>query len=65
MIYKVVQKVFPDKHIGPATFRRLVPSLLFDKQDELDLQGKSMQDFFHDYANLVNTSVKVFKLIQN
>jgi len=47
----------PQKNMGPTEFRRLLPTIIFQK--ELRMEGKSMQDVLSDYANLINTSVVV------
>ena len=56
---------FPDKHITPLDFRRMIPTALWNQKEEIECQGKSLQDVLHDYALLINTSDKVvsnFKL---
>jgi len=56
-ISKVVKSLYPEKHITPITFRRLVPSLIYS--NNVHPENVSMRDFISDYAISVNTSEKV------
>jgi hypothetical protein len=56
-IAKCVKDYMPDKHITPAVFRRVVPTIVFDKQ--LHFDGQSAVDFIVQFAKLNNTSEAV------
>lgn len=56
-----VNSVFPGKHITPAEFRRILPTLIWNNEDKV--KHKSFEDFINDYAGLVNTSPKVSFLL--
>lgn len=56
-IERVIKTLFPNKHITPITFRRLVPSLIYS--NEIHPENMSMRDFISEYAISVNTSEKV------
>ncbi len=52
-----VKSIFPEKHMTPIVFRRVVTSLIFQKK--LHEEGKTVVDFLDDYSHLINTSHKV------
>jgi hypothetical protein len=56
-VRECVCSFMPEKNMGPADFRRLLPTIIFKKN--LKVEGKSLQEVLGDYANLVNTSVQV------
>jgi hypothetical protein len=56
-ITKFVASVFPDKHITPIAFRRIIPTLMW----KLDVrtEGESVEQVLERYSRLINTSQKV------
>lgn len=58
-IFNIVKDTFPNKHITPIAFRRIIPSLIFAQ--ELHKEGQTKEDFVNDLATALNTSSKVFK----
>jgi hypothetical protein len=56
-ITKYVASVFPTKHITPITFRRMIPTLMWETN--VHIPGVTMEGLLEKYSRLVNTSQKV------
>jgi hypothetical protein len=56
-VTRYISTIFDDKHITPLDFRRILTSIIFDK--EIHEEGKTVNDFLVSYSNLINTSQKV------
>jgi hypothetical protein len=54
---RYVSTIFKDKHITPIDFRRILVSIIFDK--EVHEEGRTVDDFLISYSYLINTSQKV------
>jgi hypothetical protein len=50
------------KHVGPADFRRIIPSIIF--AEEVVPVGMDLPTLLHDYALLVNTSHAVCVFVE-
>jgi hypothetical protein len=58
----IVKKVFPEKNITSATFRRIFPSLCY--AEKIHKEGQSFLDFVSDLAMALNTSSRVSEKVQ-
>ncbi|MHB1873114.1 MAG: hypothetical protein ACYCT1_20045 [Steroidobacteraceae bacterium] len=54
-VQKCLNNIFPEKHLTPMDFRRIIPSLIFEHNDAND--NKSLKEVFQDYFLLINTSI--------
>jgi hypothetical protein len=52
-----IENVIPNTSIGLAELRRIIPSIIF--REDLNLNGMHMDQFLSEYAKLVNTSTQV------
>lgn len=52
-----VRKKFPNKHITPQDFRRMIPSALY--RYDIHEEGKTVENTLVSLAQLINTSEKV------
>jgi hypothetical protein len=56
-VSRYISNIFEHKYITPLDFRRILTSLIFDK--EIHEEGKTVEDFLISYSHLINTSQKV------
>jgi hypothetical protein len=56
-IAKYVAAIFPEKHITPIAFRRMIPTLMWE--NDVHIPGATMKELLEKYSRLVNTSEKV------
>jgi hypothetical protein len=57
LVPKFVKRKFPDKHITPQDFRRMIPSAIY--RYDIHKEGENVTHTLTSLAQLMNTSDKV------